>query len=130
MTQSNPTVNANVGLSMFNYDAALSLVASNPFAKDFLTKNKDRLTELGTEAGQQVLQEIVAAFAAGKNLQAWQTFYGRATSWATLAQGAAEDAANTAAMATRWNNFGSFLQECGIAATKALLAILVAGFCG
>jgi hypothetical protein len=117
-----------MGLSAFNYDKALEVVKDNPFGKNFLERNKARLTELGTEAGQQVLQEIVALFAAGRNREAWQAFYGNATSWATLAQGAAEDAENTAAMAQRWNDLGTFLQECGVAAAKALLAILVAGF--
>jgi len=130
MSESNPAVEQNQGLSMFNYDKALEIVKDNPFGRDFLEKNKTRLIELGTEAGQQALQEIVALFAAGKNREAWDKFYGRSTSWATLAQGAAEDAANTAAMAKRWSDLGAFLQECGLLATKALLGILVAGFLG
>jgi len=132
-------------MTTFDYDKALAVVQSNPFAKDFLEKNRARLEELGTEIGQAslgdgpkepALLEIIDLFAAGKNLEAWRKFYGpstssgQAASWATLAQGAAEDVANTAAMAQRWADAGAFLRECGIAATKALLAIVVAGFCG
>jgi hypothetical protein len=32
-------------------------------------------------------------------------------------------------MAQRWADLGSFLREAGVIAAKALLAILVAGFC-
>jgi len=130
MTQAtnNPAVPADPW-SGFNYDAALASVQSNPFAKGFLETNKARLTDLGTEAGQAVLGEIIAAFAAGNNLAAWNKFYGGSKSWSILAQGAAEDVTNTAAMAQRWNNLGEFLKECGIAAAKALLGLLVAGFC-
>ena len=113
----------------FNYDNALAVVASNPFAKDFLEKNKDRLVELGQEAGQAALLNVIDLFAAGKNLEAWRAFYGKGASWATLAQGSAEDVANTAAMAQRWSDLGDFLRQAGVIAAKALLAILVAGFC-
>jgi len=131
-------------MTTFDYDKALAVVQSNPFAKDFLEKNRARLEELGTEIGQAALLEIIDLFAAGKNLEAWRKFYGpstlsagsgqassgQAASWATLGQGAAEDVANTAAMAQRWADAGAFLRECGILAAKALLAIVVAGFCG
>ena len=116
-------------MTLFNYDAALAAVKNNQFATAFLEKNRSRLEELGTKLGQQVLLEIVDLFAAGKNLEAWRKFYGRDASWATLAQGAAEDVTNTAAMAQRWADAGAFIRECGMLATKALLAIVVAGFC-
>jgi len=117
-------------MTTFDYEKALAVVASNPFAKDFLEKNRSRLEELGTELGQQALLEIIDLFAAGRNLEAWHKFYGRDASWATLGQGAAEDVANTAAMAQRWADAGAFIRECGVLATKALLAVVVAGFCG
>jgi len=116
-------------MTTFNYEKALAVVASNPFAKDFLEKNRSRLEELGTELGQQLLLEIIDLFMAGKNREAWQKFYGRDTSWAILAQGAAADVTNTADMAQRWADAGAFIRECGVLATKALLAIVVAGFC-
>ena len=115
-------------ITSFNYDKALAAVASNPFAKDFLVKNRSRLEELGTELGQLLLAEIFDLFAAGKNLEAWRKFYGRDVSWAALAQGAVADVSNTANMAQRWADAGAFIRECGIAATKALLAIVAAGF--
>lgn len=117
-------------MTSFDYEKALAVVRDNPFARDFLEKNRARLEELGTEAGQALLLEIIDLFAAGRNLEAWRKFYGRDASWARLAQGAAEDVANTAAMAKRWADAGAFIRECGIAATKALLAVVVAGFCG
>jgi len=117
-------------LTSFDYEKALAVVASNPFAKDFLVKNRLRLEELGTELGELVLVEILDLFSAGKNLEAWRKFYGRDVSWSTLAQGAASDVTNTAAMTQRWAATGAFIRECGVAATKALLAIVVAGFLG
>lgn len=116
-------------MTIFNYDAALATVKNNQFAAAFLEKNRARLEELGTELGQQALLEIIDLFAAGKNLEAWRKFYGRDASWATLGQGTAEDVTNTAAMAQRWADAGAFISECGVLATKALLAIVVAGFC-
>jgi len=117
-------------MTSFDYEKALAVVASNPFAKDFLLKNRARLEELGTELGQLLLAEILDLFAAGNNLEAWRKFYGRDASWAVLAQGAAADVTNTAAMTQRWAAAGAFIRECGIAATKALLTIVIAGFCG
>ena len=119
--------------TIFNYDAALAAVKDNADAKAFLDKYRAKLEAFGTEAGQAALEDLVSLFASGKNLQAWQKFFtnnGTNPAWSTLAQGAAEDVANTAAMAQRWANFGAFIQECGVVATKMLLAILVAGFCG
>jgi hypothetical protein len=116
--------------TIFDYDKALAIVQSNPLAKDFLEKNRARLEELGTEIGQAALLEIINLFAAGKNLEAWSRFYNRDVSWAALGQGATEDVANTAAMAQRWADLGSFIGQCGVLAAKALLAVLVAGFCG
>jgi len=122
-------------ITSFNYEKALAAVANNPFAKAFLVKNRSRLEALGGELGQLLLVEILDLFAAGKNREAWQMFYGpslgsdQPASWAILAQGAATDVINTADMAQRWADAGAFIRECGIAATKALLAIVVAGFC-
>ena len=117
-------------LSMFSYDAALAVVKDNPAGLKFLQDNKTRLIELGTQAGEKILQEIIASFAAGRNRDAWNLFYGETRNWATLAQGAAEDVTNTAAMAQRWNDLGQWLQDFGIGATKVLFALLVAGFLG
>ena len=117
-------------MTTFDYAKALEVVKDNPFAKDFLEQNKARLTELGTQAGQAVLLEIIALFAAGKNRDAWAKFYNRDSSWSTLASGAVDDVTNTAEMAARWNALGEFFQEAGILAAKALLSILVAGFLG
>lgn len=116
-------------MTLFDYEKALAVVQSNPFARDFLEKNRARLEELGTEAGVILLNEIIALFAEGRNREAWAKFYGEDGTWAVLAQGAAEDVTNTAEMAQRWADLGKFLQECGLAATKALFGILVAGFC-
>jgi len=116
-------------MTIFDYEKALAVVASNRFAKDFLEKNRSRLEELGTEAGQSLLLEIIELFAAGENLEAWRRFYGRGASWATIGEGAAEDVSNTAAMAQRWADAGAFIRECGALAAKALLGIVIAGFC-
>jgi putative intracellular protease/amidase len=118
-------------MTYFDYDKALEILKGDLTAANFLQANKDRLAELGTEAGQEVLLNIVELFAAGKNLEAWKLFYGsKDTSWATLARGAAEDVANTAKMADEWAKFRDFLVSAGTLATKALLSVLVAGFCG
>lgn len=117
-------------ISLFAYDKALAAVSGNAVATKFLEFNKARLLELGTIAGQKALEELIALFAAGHNREAWNVFYGRSASWATLAQGAAEDVANTADLAKRWNELGDYLQATGVAAARALLMILVAGFCG
>jgi len=114
----------------FNYDKALLVVQDNPFAADFLERNRSRLEELGLEAGQVVLLNVIDLFAAGRNIEAWRLYYGRDASWGTLAEGAAADVTGTAAMAARWAEAGAFLRECGVVATKALLALVVAGFCG
>ena len=116
-------------MTLFNYDAALAAVQNNAAAVEFLRKNRTRLEELGAEAGQETLLAVIDLFAAGKNLDAWRKFYGRDTSWSLLGQAAAQDVTNTAAMSQRWADIGVFLRECGIATTKALLAIVVAGFC-
>ena len=68
-------------------------------------------------------------FSAGRNAEAWDKFYGKGASWATLSQGAAQDVTNTAAMAQRWATAGALLRDCGLYAIKALLAIVIAGFC-
>ncbi len=116
--------------SIFDFDKALEAVKNNPFAKDLLNRNKERLMELGTEAGQQTLEEIIALFAASKNAEAWRKFYGKDASWDIMGQGAAEDVTNTADMAQRWYQFGENLKTAGLMAAKALLSILVAGFLG
>jgi len=123
-------------MSFFDYDKALAAVKDNPFAVEFLRANRARLEELGTELGQAALLEIVDLFAAGRNAEAWRIFYGpstgsgQAASWAALAGGAAQDVTNTADLARRWAEVGEFLREAGVAATRALLAVVVAGFCG
>jgi len=116
-------------MTLFNYDAALAAVQNNAVATEFLRKHRARLEELGAEAGQETLLLIIDLFATGKNLEAWRKFYGRDTSWSLLGQAAAQDAVNSAAMAQRWADVGSFIRECGIVTTKALLAVVVAGFC-
>jgi len=116
-------------MTLFNYDAALAAVRDNAVATEFLKKNRTRLEELGTEAGQEMLLSIIDLFASGKNLEAWRKFYGRDTSWGLLGHAAAQDVVNTAAMSQRWADVGVFLRECGLATTKALLAVVVAGFC-
>lgn len=117
-------------MTSFDYTKALAIVHDNPFASDFLERNRARLEDLGTEAGQAMLLDIIDLFAAGRNLDAWRKFYNRDASWGALAEGAMTDVTSTAAMAARWADAGAFLRECGLVATRALLALVVAGFCG
>jgi hypothetical protein len=116
-------------MTTFDAEKALAVIADHPFAREFLARNRARLEELGTDLGQQALLEIIDLFAAGKNREAWRKFYGRDASWAALGAGAADDVTSTTAMAQRWADAGAFLRECGVLATKALLSIVVAGFC-
>jgi len=117
-------------LSVFNFDAAMKVCTGNKYAVDFLTANRARLEQLGTEAGWAILLEIMSLFAAQKNAEAWEKFYGKDSSWETLAQGAAQDVTNTAAMANRWAAAAQLLRDTGAYAVSALLMIVLSGFRG
>ena len=115
--------------TLFNFDAAMQTLKDDPIAVQFLTLNRARLEQMGTDAGIIILREVLALFAQKQNAAAWKAFY-ETGDWATIGAGAAEDVTNTSGMADRAKAVGDWIDAASAFALKALLSILVAGFCG
>jgi hypothetical protein len=110
--------------SFFNYDSALA-ACKDQFSKDFLAQWRSRFEALSPD----LINEVLAAFAAGENRKAFAAFYAGGD-WSTLEQGASADVQNSADFATRAAAAKAFFQQASLWAARAILTILVAGFCG
>ena len=108
----------------FNFDAALEAVAADAFARAFLETHRAALEELTAAA----VSEILDLFVAGRAREAMLKFYA-AADWQVIADGAAKDVANAADMAEAAAAVRARLNGMSVFAAKALLSVILAGFC-
>ena len=111
--------------NFFNYDAALAACKTET-EKALLVDWRPRLEAMT----QEVVDQILAAFAAGKLREGFNAFYGKTTNLDALVAGSKIDVTNSAEFATRAANVREWFQTASIWAAKTLLTILVAGFLG
>ena len=110
--------------NFFNFDAAMS-VAETQCDKDFLLAQRARFEAMTPD----LINEVLAAFAAGNNRKALTAFYAQGD-WAVLEAGSILDVANAADFAQKaadarlqFNLFGAWV-------ARLVLTLLVAGFLG
>ena len=109
---------------LFNFTRALETAKADPFVQQFLTVNRAQLEALALDAAERILDLI----AAGQAREGMTAFYAAAP-LATVAQGAAQDVTGTAALAQRAADAKASLLAFSEAAVRALITLLVAGFC-
>jgi hypothetical protein len=113
------------GSNFFNFDAAMTTAkAAGQQGIDLLNNNRTRFESMAADE----INGIFSLMAAGKAREAMAAFYAKAD-WSALEAAASKDVTDSAAFAQKAADAKEFFNQFGIFAAKALLTILVAGFC-